>query len=61
MGNTFEVNVWRRDTDGKYYNHCVYRGESLAAALWTMFGCRKKYGCITLEWRPVSASVTQEK
>lgn len=55
MGNTFEVNAWARDAQGEYGNLCIYRGESFLAALWTMFGSRKAYGCLTLEWRPHSA------
>ncbi len=55
VGNTYEVNVWRRDERGEWGNLCIHRGESMIAAIWAMFGSRRRYGCITLEWRPRGA------
>jgi hypothetical protein len=56
MGSEYEVYGWTfgdRLKIGKDEWHYaeVYRGQSLAAALWHAFRARRHYGCVKLEMR----------
>jgi hypothetical protein len=56
MGNGYEVYGWTYgdrlglNKDEWYYKE-LYRGESLIVALWTVFRCKRQYGCVKLEVR----------
>lgn len=51
MGNTWEVSAYRPDGSGGYKYISSYMGESLIAALWDMWKCKRDSGCVKLEWR----------
>ena len=60
MGNRYCVYGWTIASTnypdgvvrvGEYYYRELYRGQSLAKALWTAFRARRSYGCVKLEMR----------
>jgi len=60
MGNRYCVFGWTKaildypdgsTLKGDYYYATLYRGQSLASALWTAFRARRHYGCVKLELR----------
>lgn len=51
MGWTYEVNAWRRQSDGGYAYEQVYAGESLIRAIRAMRTAKRTAGCVRLEWR----------
>lgn len=56
MGSKFEVYGWtfgdRLGTGKEEWHYAeVYRGQSLAKALWHALRARRSYGCVKLEMR----------
>lgn len=58
MGNTWEIQVWKRldDRGGAYVGDYGYeefwRGQSALSALWNFIKAKREgYGCVTLHWR----------
>ena len=54
MGNTWEVQVWKRSGDGisQWHYEQFWQGESALAALWHMVKAKRAgYRCVMLTWR----------